>query len=972
MASLPLPSPYKFLDSYTAEDAAIFFGRETETELLLSDVVLSRLVVLFAKTGTGKTSLINAAVRPELHRRGFGTFFVRVRKDPAASLRDELMRDSEIATLDGTTLAAQLAGVVKALDRPIVVFFDQFEEFFLFLAREQPEQARDFVSDLATLYRERESAVHVVLSMREDFYVELDSFRDDIPTIFQRESNLRLRWFAPEKARDAITKPLELAHVEIEPKLVDWLIEELCRRQGLAEPAQLQIVCDTLWRGRENGAITLSQYLSLGSADDSSTIAEQIVGRRLAEQFEKFGTRDELELIEALLAPGVLSTDRGTKYVRDLPGLERELSEPLSRLGGPAELRRVVNMLEESRLVRLYARDGLDHIELTHDYLVSEPERLAELRRSVRAIWPRRVLAAGRGAWDSKRQVFEGPTTDLEDVLTRVADEHEEAKRRGTTSPDSLSLTSDDAAVLLHLALHLGLHALLIYEVALEQGAPAREIVIETVRGPNVDDATFAVGLLGQLGDSDAVNALAEVLGDERFAAEAQRALTEIAQESADTGAAEIATEALTASVERALDDPELAQLALQDLGRLEAERSVEVLVHALADPALADSAELALRRLARSQKVAIADRAQRALAQRETPPAPSPSPPPSPAPRRSRPSPLAGPALKRRVATTSGVDESHYNFVATTLLGRGVIFVLGPGANVVGRPADATWKRGAPFLPSLHELARDMSYRFGLTEVLPELARVAESAEALLDLPFVAQFAETFLDKYETYGYLRAILADRDYVPTQLHRFVAQVPHMLRERGAGGTGQLVLTTNWDDTLERAFDEQGEPYDVIWPDANGRGERRGLFLHRPPSGEIRAIDKPSSYSGLDPLERPVIVKLLGTVDRRTEQGDSFLVSEDDLFDFSLEQLPALVASRLMRSSVLHLGFGIGSWGERVVLRRTFTRSDYRSWAVAYEPNRLDEHLWSRRDVELVSADLGEYVAELDAHVRRLR
>src|SRR5262249_28298969 len=160
-----------------------------------------------------------------------------------------------------------------------------------------------------------------------------------------------------------------------------------------------------------------------------------------------------------------------------------------------------------------------------------------------------------------------------------------------------------------------------------------------------------------------------------------------------------------------------------------------------------------------------------------------------------------------------SGVDESHFNFVAKTLLGRGMIFVLGQGANVVGRPRGATWERGAPFLPSQRELAREMATEFDLTEDSPYGSRAARYAAAVLDLPFVAQLAETYLDRYEIYAYLKEVLVSLDYEPTQLHRFVAQVPRLLRDEGRGSTGQLVLTTNLDDSLERAFDEQGEPYD---------------------------------------------------------------------------------------------------------------------------------------------------------------
>src|SRR4051812_1400181 len=80
-------SPYKFLHYYRKKDRGIFFGRKAETQVLLSDVAVTRLVVLFAKTGTGKTSLINAGVRPILEEDGYATFFIRVKKDPIESAR---------------------------------------------------------------------------------------------------------------------------------------------------------------------------------------------------------------------------------------------------------------------------------------------------------------------------------------------------------------------------------------------------------------------------------------------------------------------------------------------------------------------------------------------------------------------------------------------------------------------------------------------------------------------------------------------------------------------------------------------------------------------------------------------------------------------------------------------------------------------------------------------------------------------
>ena len=162
--------PYKFLDYYNFEDSRIFFGRERETEILLSDVITTRLVVLFAKTGTGKTSLINAGVRPRLEELDYATFYIRVEHDPAESTRKALRKNNLLSTaLEKESLAAQLQHIVTQLDKPIVVFFDQFEEFFIYVLNEDPEKAGQFISDVAKIYRNRESGVHIVFSLREKF-----------------------------------------------------------------------------------------------------------------------------------------------------------------------------------------------------------------------------------------------------------------------------------------------------------------------------------------------------------------------------------------------------------------------------------------------------------------------------------------------------------------------------------------------------------------------------------------------------------------------------------------------------------------------------------------------------------------------------------------------------------------------------------------------------------------------------------
>src|SRR5206468_12143857 len=79
---------------------------------------------------------------------------------------------------------------------------------------------------------------------------------------------------------------------------------------------------------------------------------------------------------------------------------------------------------------------------------------------------------------------------------------------------------------------------------------------------------------------------------------------------------------------------------------------------------------------------------------------------------------------------------------------------------------------------------------------------------------------------------------------PTPVHRFLAALPPLLRARGA--PHQVIVTTAYDDAIERAFADAGEELDVVSYVATGR--HRGSFCHRGPEGATRVIDVPNAYA----------------------------------------------------------------------------------------------------------------------------
>ena len=59
-------SPYVGLNFYTQENAAMFFGRDSERTVLISNLRASRLTLLYAQSGAGKSSLLRAGVASRL------------------------------------------------------------------------------------------------------------------------------------------------------------------------------------------------------------------------------------------------------------------------------------------------------------------------------------------------------------------------------------------------------------------------------------------------------------------------------------------------------------------------------------------------------------------------------------------------------------------------------------------------------------------------------------------------------------------------------------------------------------------------------------------------------------------------------------------------------------------------------------------------------------------------------------------
>ena len=292
--------------------------------------------------------------------------YVRVYDNPAEEIRRAVADAVDYGGMVDGPLPQVLSRLATESGQRIVVFIDQFEEIFI---RHDREARARFATDLESALLLGKGQVRFVLSLREDFLPRLSEFRDCIPTIFHNE--FRLDRLAPDGCRAAITEPAKLFGLQVEPALVDRLLEDLGQRG--VDPPQLQIVCDTLYDALPTGdrRMTLASYEALGG---TRKILTDYLDRVLRES-----PAPERETARAVLKQ--LVTAEETKSVLRLADLGRLVAR------SEEEVSRVLTDLSNRRLVREVPREDGYWFELSHEYLVQEIARwLSDHERELKRV----------------------------------------------------------------------------------------------------------------------------------------------------------------------------------------------------------------------------------------------------------------------------------------------------------------------------------------------------------------------------------------------------------------------------------------------------------------------------------------------------------------------------------------------------------------------------------------------------------
>jgi hypothetical protein len=429
---------YPGVKPFETTERALFFGRDKDIEDLLDLVWLEKLVVLFGKSGYGKSSLINAGILPEIEKEAvpivvrLGSYIAGQNPSPLDNLKrkiDEVLSDNSEANFIQSlnvpkTLWHQMKNKQSRRQRRFVLIFDQFEEFFTYPITEQ-QAFKEQIADL--LYTEVPQAVRdlndtltdaqqafiatpfdakVLFAIRADRMSLLDSMKDKLPAILQKR--YELRGLSLDQAKEAIKNPAEKEGDFASPKftysdealrvMTQKLSEtKVSQRTGI-EAFQLQILCEYLEDKIIKGEIQNNRIEPAHFADKINDIYEGYY-ERLIEKLDPSLQKAAQLLIEEKLIFEDTQTGEARRLSVDSGVLLNEKGITQSLL----------NQLESTFLLRRESTStGGFNYEVSHDTMIApilkekaerkalekaEAERLEAQRKQRRLIGI--IVAAG-------------------------------------------------------------------------------------------------------------------------------------------------------------------------------------------------------------------------------------------------------------------------------------------------------------------------------------------------------------------------------------------------------------------------------------------------------------------------------------------------------------------------------------------------------------------------------------------------
>jgi energy-coupling factor transporter ATP-binding protein EcfA2 len=334
---------------FTTADKDLFFGRQKEMAELYQLISLKQIVVLYGKSGLGKSSLIQAGIIPKIgEAKTYQPIYIRFTannnsdaESPTETTKKIISENFDAATFLQKIKADEDSLWATAKNRQInggkhqlVLFFDQFEELFSYSEKEIhhylrqlrelvgtsiPQRIRDelnqFDDDFLTVEEEdtfyETLDIKVIFSIRSDRMHLMNKLSRNLPQILA--NNYELQPLSLADAKDAIVLPAQAEgnfdsqkftySDDALAKILNFLKDEETQR---VEAFQLQLLCQTFEQKVENEGVNEINLSAVGDL-------ENVIGAYFQNSLTALSETDR-NLVNLLIAKELVSPDGDTRY----------------------------------------------------------------------------------------------------------------------------------------------------------------------------------------------------------------------------------------------------------------------------------------------------------------------------------------------------------------------------------------------------------------------------------------------------------------------------------------------------------------------------------------------------------------------------------------------------------------------------------------------------------------------------------
>jgi WD40 repeat protein len=416
------PLRYPGSRPFKSDERALFKGRETEIQQLSNLVQLEKLVLLYSKSGLGKSSLINAGLLPRLDDKEYFPIKIRLidaSKSPEAVFIEALQPhfiESDLIDKKRMTIWDCVKAINHREAKTPVIILDQFEELFNYYTFDQrkkfttqfadlvndnipgfirqniedslTEEEEDLSPELMSKIKlsEKPLRVKIIMAIRSDKLSHLEELSHKIPLILN--NRYQLKPLGLDQARDAIESPALEAGTFRSPKftfqsdiisrIIDFLSKEKKDKEyvdtNYVESFQLQILCqfiesELLKKIEQNSLTGTEPYLI-----DSTYIEDEYKMREVLENFYEreinvIVPEAERPIVQKLIETGLI-----------IDGYRNSLS--ITKINKDYDIsQNTLHALVDSHILRHERRLGQDHYEVSHDTLVGPILKAREKRK---------------------------------------------------------------------------------------------------------------------------------------------------------------------------------------------------------------------------------------------------------------------------------------------------------------------------------------------------------------------------------------------------------------------------------------------------------------------------------------------------------------------------------------------------------------------------------------------------------------